>query len=78
MAALEALAQRAPLPVTVDADDGGRAGEAVEAAAYFVVSEALTNVGRHAGARSAEVRVARRNGWLDVDVHPAGWTGPVG
>ena len=50
VAALEALANRAPLPVTVEAREAERAPEAVEAAAYFVVSEALTNVARHAGA----------------------------
>jgi signal transduction histidine kinase len=72
VAALEALAQRAPLPVSVVADDGARAGEAVEAAAYFVVSEALTNVSRHAGARSAEVKVAHRDGWLEVEVSDDG------
>jgi signal transduction histidine kinase len=72
VAALEALAQRAPLPVTVEAEDGERPTDAVEAAAYFVVSEALTNVTRHAGARSAEVRVARRDGWLDVEVRDDG------
>jgi signal transduction histidine kinase len=71
-AALEALAQRAPLPVTVEAEHGERPSEAVEAAAYFVVSEALTNVTRHAGARSAEVRVARRDGWLDLEVRDDG------
>jgi signal transduction histidine kinase len=72
VAALEALAQRAPLPVSVVADDGARAGEAVEAAAYFVVSEALTNVSRHAGARSAEVKVTHRDGWLEVEVSDDG------
>jgi signal transduction histidine kinase len=72
VAALDALAQRAPLPVTVEAEHGERPNEAVEAAAYFVVSEALTNVSRHAGARSAEVRVARRDGWLDVEVRDDG------
>jgi signal transduction histidine kinase len=72
VAALEGLAQRAPLPVSVVADDGGRAGEAVEAAAYFVVSEALTNVSRHAGARSAAVKVAHSDGWLEVEVSDDG------
>jgi signal transduction histidine kinase len=72
VAALEALARRAPLPVTVAAEPAEPASEAVEAAAYFVVSEALTNVSRHAGARSAEVRVARRDGWLDVEVRDDG------
>jgi signal transduction histidine kinase len=70
--ALEALAARAPLPVDVDGERDRRAPEAVEAAAYFVVSEALTNVSRHAEARRAEVRIAHRDGWLDVEVEDDG------
>ena len=68
VAALEALAKRAPLPVTVEAREAERAPEAVEAAAYFVVSEALTNVARHARAGMAVVRVERRDGLLCVEV----------
>jgi len=70
--ALEALASRAPLPVEVVARNGGRAPEAVEAAAYFVVSEALTNVARHAHAASATVRVERAGGRLEVEVEDDG------
>jgi signal transduction histidine kinase len=70
--ALEALASRAPVPVTVEADEGERAPEAVEAAAYFVVSEALTNVARHAEAGHAVVRVARHDGVLSVEVEDDG------
>jgi signal transduction histidine kinase len=70
--ALEALAQRAPLPVRVEADEGQPAPEALEAAAYFVVSEALTNVARHAGADLAVVRVARPNGRLTVEIEDDG------
>jgi signal transduction histidine kinase len=70
--ALEALARRAPLPVAVEAEEVERAPQAVEAAAYFVVAEALTNVARHAGAEQAVVRVARRNGQLLVEVEDDG------
>jgi signal transduction histidine kinase len=70
--ALEALATRATVPVTVEAETAGRAPEAVEAAAYFVVSEALTNVARHAHARTAVVRVARRDGELYVEIEDDG------
>ncbi len=70
--ALEALASRAPLPVEVVARNGGRAPEAVEAAAYFVVSEALTNVARHAQAATATVRVERADGRLEVAVEDDG------
>jgi len=67
-AAVESLAQRAPLPVELDASVKGRLPEPVEAAAYFVVSEALTNVVRHSGADRAEVGIRRNNGRLLVEV----------
>jgi signal transduction histidine kinase len=70
--ALEALAKRATVPVTVEADEVERAPEAVEAAAYFVVSEALTNVARHSGATQAVVRVARRDGLIWVEIEDDG------
>ena len=54
---VEALAPRMPVPVEIDVSVGRLPG-AVEATAYFVVAEALTNVAKHARARSAEV-VAR-------------------
>lgn len=59
-AALAPVAARAAVPVTLDVvlpADAGRPDASVEAAAYFVVSEALTNVAKHAAARSAVVRV---------------------
>src|SRR6185437_1067247 len=52
-AALEALAERAPIPVIVRADIEGRLPDAVEAAAYFAVCESLTNVVKHGGAAFA-------------------------
>jgi signal transduction histidine kinase len=70
--ALEALAKRATVPVTVEADEAERAPEAVEAAAYFVVSEALTNVARHSGATQAVVRVERRDGLIRVEIEDDG------
>lgn len=56
--ALEALADRAPLPVELRLDQPSRLPEPIEAAAYFVASEALTNVAKHARARSATIRWA--------------------
>jgi signal transduction histidine kinase len=73
--ALEALAKRGPVPVAIEADDAEPAPEAVEAAAYFVVSEALTNVARHANAKQALVRVARRDGLLLVEIEDDGTGG---
>jgi signal transduction histidine kinase len=57
--ALEALAVRTPLPVEIDAPPEGGLPDGVEAAAYFVVAEALTNVARYAGATHAAVTVTR-------------------
>ena len=67
-AALEALAGRAPIPVTLDELPRDRLPEAIEAAAYFVVAEALTNVVKYAHASQATVRVARYNGSAIVEV----------
>jgi signal transduction histidine kinase len=54
-AAIHEIAGRSPVPVTVSVDVGGRLPPAIENAAYFVVSEALTNIARHARASRALV-----------------------
>jgi PAS domain S-box-containing protein len=66
-AALEALAGRAPVPVglTVPPD---RLPPAVEAAAYYVISEALTNVAKYSEASAVDVSVTRQNGRAIVEV----------
>lgn len=56
-AALSALAARSPVPVETRVDLPERLGPDVEGAAYYVVSEALTNVAKHAGATRATVDV---------------------
>jgi signal transduction histidine kinase len=67
--ALEALASRAPVPVTVEtANEDDRLPGQVETAAYFVVSEALTNVAKYAHASHATVAVRRENGSVTVEV----------
>ncbi len=65
--ALEALAERANVPVTIDAPPR-RFPPGVEAAAYFVVSEALTNVARYAAASAVrvEVRADADRLWVSV------------
>jgi signal transduction histidine kinase len=68
LTAVEALARRTPLPVTVEGSAGDRLPDAVELAAYFVVSEALTNVVKHAAASQATVRLERTGGSLRVAV----------
>jgi signal transduction histidine kinase len=67
-AALSGIAARAPLPVRVRVDVPRRASPTVEAIAYFVVSEALANIARHAGASKAVIDVQRRDGTLRVVV----------
>jgi signal transduction histidine kinase len=67
-AALESLAERSPLPVTLDAASNGRLPEPVEVTAYYVVSEALANCQRHAGASSVRVATALDGGDLVVTV----------
>jgi signal transduction histidine kinase len=56
-AALSGLAALCPVPVTVTVEMAARPPSTVEAVAYFVVAEALTNVAKHSGARSAAVDV---------------------
>jgi len=70
--ALQGLAARAPLPVTVSAAVEGRLEPAVEAAAYFVVMEALTNVAKYASASAAEVTVEQVNGGVVIGVQDDG------
>jgi signal transduction histidine kinase len=70
-AAAAALAERSPLPVEAAVGDE-RYPPHVEAAAYFFIAEALTNVVKHAQATHAELRVARRDGDLVIDVRDDG------
>jgi signal transduction histidine kinase len=65
---LDALARRAQLPVTVANDVAERLPAPVEAAAYYVAAEALTNVQRYAGASSATVTVRCSDGLARVEV----------
>jgi signal transduction histidine kinase len=60
-AALSGIAARAPLPVRLQVDVPERPSPTVEAVAYFVASEALTNAVRHAGAAQVRI-VATRDG----------------
>jgi len=66
--ALEQLAARAAVPVRLKVRIGGRLPERLEVAAFYLVSESLANVGKHANATSATVEVARTNGQLTVEV----------
>jgi signal transduction histidine kinase len=83
--AVRALAASSGLDVTVVVDgleDGARSGSrapaAVEAAAYFVVAESLTNAAKHSGSERAEVRLVRDRGGLSVRVADEGRGGAGG
>jgi signal transduction histidine kinase len=85
-AALSAVVARSAVPVSLDVDLDRRLPAAIESAAYFVVTEALTNVARHAHATRAAVAIARATDRLVVEVRddgvggadPAGGTGLQG
>jgi PAS domain S-box-containing protein len=66
--AIQALVTRSPVPVTLAEAPEERLPENVEAAAYYVVSEALANVAKYAQASAATVRVARLDGRTVVEV----------
>jgi signal transduction histidine kinase/integral membrane sensor domain MASE1 len=67
-AALDSLVARAPIPVELAALPEERLAAPVEAAAYYVVAEAITNVAKYAHASSATVTIARANGSATVTV----------
>ncbi|HEY7076181.1 MAG TPA: PAS domain S-box protein [Solirubrobacteraceae bacterium] len=67
-AALESLAARTPLPVDLECDLNARVEPAAEAAAYYVVSEALTNAVKHAGASAVRVSARLEGDRLAVTV----------
>ena len=70
--AIEALAARAPLDVLVLEVPNERLPAQVETAAYFIVSESLTNAAKHASAAAATVRIGRANGTAVVEVSDDG------
>ncbi len=66
--ALDAVAARMPIPVEIAATPAQRPPEGIEAAAYFVVAEALTNVTRYARASHARIAVTHEAGRVVVEV----------
>jgi signal transduction histidine kinase len=70
--AVEALAMRAAIPVEVHGLPPERLAEPIEAAAFYVVSEALANVAKYAGASHAQVDLTRHDGVLLVEVSDDG------
>jgi signal transduction histidine kinase len=71
-AALSAVVARCPVPVEVHVDVVDRPRATVESAAYYVVTEALTNVARHAEATRAWVNVVRMGDRLTIEVRDDG------
>jgi signal transduction histidine kinase len=76
-AALSALAARSPVPVRLQVDLPQRPNPTAEAIAYFVVSESLTNVARHSGARNATVYVEQSGDRLKLAIVDDGRGGAV-
>jgi GAF domain-containing protein len=70
--ALRVLARRSAVPVSLDVRTAGRLPEPVEIAAYYAVSEALTNTVKHGHASAAEVEVVERDGVLEVCIRDDG------
>jgi signal transduction histidine kinase len=70
--AIRALAERSPVATTITAVPHGRFPAAIEATAYFVVSEALANVAKHAAAGTAQVAIRQLPGQLVVQVSDDG------
>jgi signal transduction histidine kinase len=70
--ALKALARRCAMPVNLQVEVARRPPPSVEIAAYYVVSEALTNMAKHAGAPAAEVQVVASGSTLRVSVRDCG------
>ena len=66
--ALSSLADRAPVPVALRTQLSERLAMPIEAAAYFVVAEALTNVAKHAHASRAWVHIDEDDGCLRVEI----------
>ncbi len=71
-AALESLAERSPVPVELDIDPGDRLAEPVEAAAFYVASEALANVAKYAHASCVTIAVKRDGARLAIVISDDG------
>ncbi|MEV4841091.1 histidine kinase [Nonomuraea sp. NPDC049486] len=74
-AALSGVAARAPIPVRLEVGIDRRVSPTIEAVAFFTVSEALTNIAKHAAAARAEVTVRRERDRLRLLVYDDGCGG---
>jgi signal transduction histidine kinase len=66
--ALEGQAMKSPVPIGVDAEGLNRYPPEIEAAVYFCCLEAMQNIAKYAGATSARISIAPRNGHLHFEV----------
>ena len=66
--ALETVVARSPVPVRLSMELDGRLPEPIEAAAYYLVCEALTNTAKHAHASKATVQISCHDGWVRIEV----------
>jgi signal transduction histidine kinase/PAS domain-containing protein len=73
--ALPTLARRSAVPVELEMPAGTRLPEPVEVAAYYVVSEALTNAAKHAHASAVQIAVEARDGILRLSIRDDGFGG---
>jgi PAS domain S-box-containing protein len=71
-AAVEALVRRVPVSVEIVETPSERLAEPIEAAAYYLIAEALTNIAKHAQANAARVRVAQTSDEVVVEVSDDG------
>ncbi len=76
-AALSGIAARAPQPVRLSVKVTPRCSATIEAIAYFIVSESLTNIAKHAHATKIEIEVRRRGDRLSIRVTDDGRGGAV-
>ena len=74
-AAFKTLARRSAVPVLLEVRAETRLPEPVEVAAYYIVSEALTNTAKHAHASAVHVVVEARDGVLGLSIHDDGCGG---
>jgi signal transduction histidine kinase len=73
--ALQALADRSPIPVELDVDLGTEVDGTAAATAYFVASEALANVAKHAGATTIRISASSDRHGLAIQVDDDGGGG---
>ena len=70
--ALKTLARRAPIPVALDVRVDDKLSDGAEVAAYYAVSELVTNTAKHANASTVNVKVGCANGVLHIVVRDDG------